>query len=159
MPICNGCIYHGRKTDNAHFWCGFDDRVRTYQSQCINFINKKKMTDFTFKGKIIAVSEKRGGVSKAGNTWTVQEYTIQEEAEQYPMKMTFEVFGENKIAEFAIKEGETLTVHIKMDAREFDGKWYNSIRAWKVDRENTQPNAQTTTQATAQTFNTNEPPF
>lgn len=118
------------------------------------------MTDFTFKGKIIAVSEKRGGVSKNGNSWSLQEYTIQEEAEQYPMKMTFEVFGDERIEQFAIKEGETLTVHIKMDAREFEGKWYNSIRAWKVEREpNTQPNAQTITQAPVQTYNTNEPPF
>ncbi len=84
-------------------------------------------------GKVIAVLEPRGGVSKTGNAWKVQEYVI-ETHEQYPRKMCFDVFGEDKINQFNIQAGEELTVHFDIDAREWQGRWFNSIRAWKVER-------------------------
>ena len=88
-------------------------------------------------GKVIAVLEPRGGVSKTGNAWKVQEYVI-ETHDQYPRKMCFDVFGEEKINQFNIQLGEELTVHFDIDARDWQGRWFNSIRAWKVDR-NTMP--------------------
>ena len=84
-------------------------------------------------GKVIAVLEPRGGVSKTGNAWKVQEYVI-ETHDQYPRKMCFDVFGEDKINQFNIQVGEELTVHFDIDAREWQGRWFNSIRAWKVER-------------------------
>ena len=84
-------------------------------------------------GKVIAVLEPRGGVSKTGNAWKVQEYVI-ETHDQYPRKMCFDVFGEDKINQFNIQIGEELNVHFDIDAREWQGRWFNSIRAWKVDR-------------------------
>ena len=53
-------------------------------------------------GRIIAVLEPRGGVSKSGNNWKVQEYVL-ETNEQYPRKMCFDVFGEDKIQQFNIQ--------------------------------------------------------
>lgn len=117
------------------------------------------MSDFKFKGKIIAIGEKRQGTSSNGN-WAVQEYTIQEEAEQYPMKMTFEVFGEDKINTFAIKEGESLTIHFRMDSKEYNGRNYNTIRAWKVEREaQAQAQAQPVQQKVQNKKSNEEPPF
>lgn len=87
-------------------------------------------------GKIIAVLPERGGVSqRTGSEWKVQEYVL-ETQEQYPRKMCFDVFGADKIAQFAIKIGDQLTVSFDIDAREYQGRWYNSIRAWKVERVN-----------------------
>ncbi len=60
-------------------------------------------------GKVIAVLEPRGGVSKTGNEWKVQEYVI-ETHDQYPKKMCFDVFGADKIAQFNIQAGEELNV-------------------------------------------------
>lgn len=84
-------------------------------------------------GKIIAVLPERGGVSKAGNEWKIQEYVL-ETQEQYPRKMMFNVFGADRISQFNIQLGETLTVSFDIDSREYNGRWYNDIRAWKVDR-------------------------
>ena len=84
-------------------------------------------------GNVIAVLEPRGGVSKTGNPWKVQEYVI-ETHDQYPRRMCFDVFGEDKITQFNIQVGEELTVHFDVDAREWQGRWFNSIRAWKVER-------------------------
>ncbi len=84
-------------------------------------------------GKVIAVLEPRGGVSKSGNEWKVQEYVI-ETHDQYPRRMCFDVFGADKIQQFNIQVGEELNVSFDIDAREWQGRWFNSIRAWKVDR-------------------------
>lgn len=63
----------------------------------------------------------------------MQEYVI-ETHDQYPRKMCFDVFGADKIAQFNIQAGEELTVSFDIDAREWNGRWFNSIRAWKVER-------------------------
>lgn len=86
-------------------------------------------------GKVIAVLEPRGGVSKSGNEWKVQEYVI-ETHDQYPRRMCFDVFGADKIQQFNIQVGEELNVFFDIDAREWQGRWFNSIRAWKVERVN-----------------------
>ena len=85
-------------------------------------------------GKIIVACEPRGGVSaRTGNSWKTQEFVI-ETQEQYPRKCMFNVFGEDRLREFNIQVGEILTVSFDIDAREYNGRWYNDIRAWKVDR-------------------------
>ena len=86
-----------------------------------------------FTGKIIAILQPRGGTSKAGNEWKVQEYVI-ENHDQYPRKMCFDVFGADKIEQFNIQMGEELTGSFDIDARQWQDRWFNSIRAWKVER-------------------------
>ena len=83
-------------------------------------------------GKIIAVLPERGGISKTGNEWKMQEYVL-ETHEQYPRKVCFNVFGADKIAQFNIQAGEEMTVSFDINAREYQGRWYNDIRAWRVE--------------------------
>lgn len=85
-------------------------------------------------GKIVAALEPRGGVSnRTGNAWKMQEFVI-ETHEQYPRKCMFSVFGEDRLREFNIQVGEELTVSFDIEAREYNGRWYNDIRAWRVQR-------------------------
>ena len=85
-------------------------------------------------GKIIAVLTAKNGVSKStGNPWMVQEFVL-ETAGQYPRKCVFNVFGEEKLKEFDIQIGQTITAYIDIDAREWEGKWFNTIKAYKIDR-------------------------
>lgn len=84
-------------------------------------------------GRIIKVLEARGGTSaRTGNAWKVQSFVL-ETQEQYPRHLCFEVFGEDKITLFNIQEGQELTVSFDIDAHEYQGRWYNQIRAWKVE--------------------------
>ena len=84
-------------------------------------------------GKIIAVLPERGGVSqRSGTEWKVASYVI-ETIEQYPKKCCFEVFGADRISQLNIQAGQMLTVSADIDAHEYNGRWYNQIRAWKVD--------------------------
>ena len=45
------------------------------------------------------------------------------------------MFGEERIKEFDIKVMDILTVSFDVDAREYNGRWYNTLRVWKVVRE------------------------
>ena len=84
-------------------------------------------------GKIIAVLPEQGGVSKNGNEWKKQEYVL-ETHDQYPKKVCFQLFGADRIAQAAIQPGEELTVSFDIESREYMGKWYTNINAWKVER-------------------------
>ncbi len=85
------------------------------------------------EGKIIVVLPAREGTSARGTQWKSQDYVI-ETHEQYPRKCCFNVFGADKIQLFNIQSGEELRVSFDIDAHEYQGRWFNSIRAWKVER-------------------------
>ncbi len=83
-------------------------------------------------GKIILVLPERGGVSqRSGAEWKVASYVL-ETLEQYPKKCCFEIFGSDRIAQFNVQVGQMVTVSLDIDAHEYNGRWYNQIRAWKV---------------------------
>lgn len=87
-------------------------------------------------GKAIAALPVKSGVSqRTGEKWQSREYVI-ETQEQYPKKICFEVFGTEKLQEFNIRNNDLIKVHFDITAREYNGKWYNSIRAWKVEHVN-----------------------
>lgn len=87
-------------------------------------------------GKAIAALPVKSGVSqRTGEQCQSREYVI-ETQEQYPKKMCFEVFGTDKLKEFNIRNNDLIKVHFDITAREYNGKWYNSIRAWKVEHVN-----------------------
>ena len=85
-------------------------------------------------GRIIAVLPERSGVSQRnGSEWRVASYVL-ETQEQYPKKICFEVFGADRIQSFNIQAGEMMTVSFDVDAHEYNGRWFNTIRAFRVDR-------------------------
>ena len=84
------------------------------------------------QGKVIAVLPERSGVSARGE-WKSQTYVI-ETQEQYPKKMVFDVFGADRLAQFNIHSGEEILVSFDIDAHEYQGRWFNSIRAWNVTK-------------------------
>ena len=62
-----------------------------------------------------------------------QEYVI-EVPGQYPRKCVFRLFGEDRIKQFSIQQGEDLTIQFDIDAHEYNGRWFNEIRAYNVIR-------------------------
>ena len=95
-------------------------------------------------GKIIQVLPERSGTSaRTGSEWRMGSYVLETTTDRFPRKMMFEVFGSDKIQQFNIQVGEMLRVSFDIDAREYQGRWYNSIRAWNVDRNLNDPMVQT----------------
>lgn len=99
-------------------------------------------------GKIIAVLPLQQGTSKAGNAWQSQSYVL-ETQEQYPKKICFEVFGEERIKNNLCQIDDLVTVSFDLESREFNGRWYTSVRAWKVSKGITSENQNTTNVAPA----------
>ena len=82
------------------------------------------------QGKVIAVLSERSGVSARGE-WKSQSFVI-ETHEQYPKKLVFDVFGADRLAQFNIQSGEEINVSFDIDAHEYNGRWFNNVRAWNV---------------------------
>ncbi len=83
-------------------------------------------------GKIIFVSEPRTGTSKTtGNPWMTQDFVI-ETHEQYPKKCVFTVFGKERLEQMNLQLNGEYTVSFDIDAHEFNGRWFNDIRAWRA---------------------------
>ena len=93
-----------------------------------------KKNNMELTGKIIIVQKPISGKStKTGNPWIKQEYVL-EIPGLFPRHFAFSVFGEDRIKQFKIQNGESLTVQFDIDAREHNGKWYNDFQAYTVKR-------------------------
>lgn len=85
-------------------------------------------------GKLIAAMPTLSGVSqRTGNSWMSREYVL-EVPGQYPTKLCFKVFGEDRLKQFNLRKDEMVTVQFDIDAHEYNGRWFNEIRAYNVLR-------------------------
>jgi len=82
-------------------------------------------------GKVIQILPKQTGEGKNG-AWEKQDYVIEIQG-TYPKKVCFNLWG-NKISQFDIKEGEFINIGLDIESREYQGRWYTDVRAWKVER-------------------------
>jgi hypothetical protein len=82
-------------------------------------------------GKIIAVLPLASGQGKNG-TWRSQDYVL-ETADQYPKKVCFNLFND-KIDQFPVAIDDLVNVSFDIESREYNGRWYTTIRAWKVEK-------------------------
>src|SRR5574344_2511305 len=82
------------------------------------------------QGKVIVALPERSGVSSRGE-WKSQDFVI-ETHESYPHKMVFSVFGVERLQRFNIQVGQEVLVSFDIDAHEYNGRWFNSIRAFDV---------------------------
>ena len=94
------------------------------------------------KGKIIVALPEVSGVAKAsGNPWKKREYVL-ETQETYPKKVHFDLFGE-RADQYPLSVGDDVTLSFDIESREYNGRWFTSIRGWKVDKNNAAPAAGT----------------
>ena len=84
-------------------------------------------------GKVVQVLPLQEGVGRNGNPWKLQGYVL-ETIENYPRKVHFEVFGEDRIKNNPCAIDQIVTVSFDIESREFNGRWYTSIRAWKIQQ-------------------------
>lgn len=83
------------------------------------------------QGIVTAVLPVKEGIGKtSGNPWKTQEFVL-ETQEQYPKKCCLQVMNDN-VERFALKEG--MAVHVKFDinARQWEGRYFNTLTAWDI---------------------------
>lgn len=85
------------------------------------------------KGKIQQILKPESGVSRAGKEWNKQEFVIETE-EQYPRKVCFTLFGEKTSLIEGLSTGQEVEVSFNLESREYNGKWFHNINAWKIEK-------------------------
>ncbi|MCQ2272737.1 MAG: DUF3127 domain-containing protein [Bacteroidales bacterium] len=83
-------------------------------------------------GKLIMKLDLQSGMSQAGKQWQKQQFVI-ETVEQYPKKVCSQMWGDkvDTLANFNI--GDMVTVSFDIESREFNGRWYTDVKAWKIE--------------------------
>lgn len=95
--------------------------------------------DVVLTGVVKEILPLQQGVSqRTGTPWQSQDYVLEHEPGQYPKSVCFKVFGGEKIANMAIKLGETITVHLNIDCHQGAKGYFNDIQCWKVERQTQQ---------------------
>lgn len=82
-------------------------------------------------GRVIAVLPVVTGTSSRGNAWQKGGFVI-ETLENYPKKIHFGVFGEERAARIP-NVGDIAKVAFDIDSHEFEGRWFTNINAFRIE--------------------------
>ena len=104
------------------------------------------------QGKITHVLPVESGTSKAGKEWSKQDFVIETE-DQFPKSVCFTLFGDKVSILDNFNEGDFVDVFFNLESREFNGRWYSNVNAWKVElvQQDTQANEPTSEFPTSST--------
>jgi len=80
--------------------------------------------------KLIQLLPLQTGTGKNGE-WKKQDIILETDGE-YPKKLCVSIWGE-KINESQLIVGNTLIMDLNIESKEFSGKWYTEIKAWKIE--------------------------
>lgn len=84
-------------------------------------------------GKLLLKLPTQSGVGRNGNTWQKGEFVIETIEEQYPKKVCATLWGDKLDMLNAVNIGDTVKVSFSVESREYNGKWYTDVRAWKIE--------------------------
>lgn len=88
------------------------------------------MASADITGRIVKFMQKIEGQSARG-PWAKQEVIIESDG-QVPRKIAITFWGE-KIDEVGqYSEGDTISVGVNIESREYNDRWYTDIKAWKI---------------------------
>jgi len=82
-------------------------------------------------GTVIDILEEQSGKSSKG-PWRKQDFIIKTD-DQYPKTICITAWGDN-IEQFDLSKNEKITAHIDLQSREYNGRWYTDVKAWRVDK-------------------------
>ncbi len=85
------------------------------------------------KGKVDQILKPASGVSRAGNEWKKQEFVLETD-EQFPRKVCFTLFGDKVDLINDLAQGQEVEVSFNVESREYNGRWFTNVNAWKIDK-------------------------
>ncbi len=83
-------------------------------------------------GKLLQKLPLQSGIGRTGNSWQKQEFVI-ETIEQYPKKVCATLWGDKLDMLDTVNIGDTVKVSFSLESREFNGRWYTDVKAWKIE--------------------------
>lgn len=85
------------------------------------------------EGRIARKLNVQTGTSARG-PWSKQEFILEYQEGNYPSQVCMNVWGEDKVRELEKYQiGDKVKVSFNLSAREYSGRWYNDIRAWRIE--------------------------
>lgn len=84
-------------------------------------------------GTVISILQAQEGTGRNGNPWKSQSFVIETE-DQYPRKVVIEIFGEDRIKQYLPEHGDKVTASIDIESHEFNGRWYTTVKAYRVSK-------------------------
>ena len=90
------------------------------------------MPALELEGRIVRKEAKQSGQSARG-AWMKQDFILEYQDGNYPAEVCFTSFGNDKVAELdRYQVGDQVKVSFNLRAREFNGRWYNDVRVWRI---------------------------
>ena len=86
------------------------------------------------EGKVLLILPEQSGTSAAGKAWVKQELVIETE-DQFPKKVCVAGMGDKIVPVIkSLTVGQKVTVHINVESKEFNGRWFSNINVWRIDK-------------------------
>ena len=90
------------------------------------------MKVLSIDGTLIKKNEIENIENKEGKKWIKQTFLLETSAE-YNNKICFQLFGEEKVHLLeSFQVGDYIEVFFNISSREYNGKYYHNIDAWKI---------------------------
>ena len=85
------------------------------------------------EGRIARKLNVQTGTSARG-AWAKQEFIFEYQEGQYPSQVCMNVWGEDKVKDLEkYQVGDKVKVSFNLSSREFNGRWYTDVRAWRIE--------------------------
>ena len=99
------------------------------------------MAALEIEGKIKTKLTPRSGSSARGG-WTSQDFVVEYQDGNYPADACITAFGDEKVRDLdRFQVGDAVKVSFNVRAREFNGRWYNELRMWRISAPGAAPAA------------------
>ena len=99
------------------------------------------MAALEIEGKIKTKLTPRSGSSARGG-WTSQDFVVEYQDGNYPADACITAFGDEKVRDLdRFQVGDAVKVSFNVRAREFNGRWYNDLRMWRISAPGAAPAA------------------
>lgn len=83
-------------------------------------------------GKVIQILPLETGEGKNGQ-WKKQFFILEYMDGNYPKKLSVSVWGDKTESIRNLQPGANIKVSFNVDSREYNGRWYTDVRAWKIE--------------------------
>lgn len=85
------------------------------------------------EGTIIRMLDVQNGVSARG-PWSKQEFVIEYQEGNFPTQICLNVWGEDKVKDLGrFNIGDRVKISFNLSSREYNGRWYTDVRAWRIE--------------------------
>ncbi len=91
------------------------------------------------EGRIARKLNVQTGTSARG-AWAKQEFILEYQEGSFPSQVCMNVWGDDKVRELdKYQVGDKVKVSFNLSSREYNGRWYTDVRAWRIEPANAAP--------------------